>query len=254
MKPLIRWTLVLLLPLFTSAPLFSAQASEKRSSKETFVLVHGAWGGGWAWKEVDRLLEAEGHTVYRVTLTGNGEKRHLASPEVGLSTHIEDVVNVILWENLEDVVLVGHSYGGMVVTGVADQIPDRISRMFYIDALVPENGESLHAAFGRNRETPGRSEGGFSVPPWVPEDAPIPHDVPHSLKCFSETLELTNSARLDLPTAYLLTVDPGLRPEEDTFYPFFRRARALGWTVIVREGWDHNPQWSHPQELAELLR
>lgn len=235
--------------------LTAADSSGKAAGKETFVLVHGAWGGGWAWKEVDRLLDSAGHTVYRVTLTGNGEKRHLASPEIGLSTHVEDVVNLILWEELGDVVLVGHSYGGMVVTGVADRIPERISRMYYIDALLPEDGESLNSAFGRSAEGgPGKDEDGFSIPPWVPEDAPIPHDVPHSLKCFSEPLELKNPARLKLPASYLLTVDSGITAEEDGFYPFYRRAEALGWKLIVREEWDHNPQWSHPEELAELLQ
>ena len=105
--------------------------------KLTFVIVHGAWGGGWSWKEVDHLLTADGHTVYRPTLTGQGERVHLASPSVGLDTHIADIVNVIKFENLHDIVLVGHSYAGMVITGVAQQVPDRISRLIYLDALLP---------------------------------------------------------------------------------------------------------------------
>ena len=107
---------------------------------KTFVIVHGAWGGGWAFREVDRLLRAEGHTVYRPTLTGQGERNHLANEAIDLDLHIQDVVNVILWEDLKDVVLVGHSYGGMVVTGVADRIPERIGCLVYLDALLPENG------------------------------------------------------------------------------------------------------------------
>src|SRR5262245_43565749 len=86
----------------------------------TYVIVHGAWGGGWDWLAIDSMLARHGHKVVRVTLTGLGERHHLASPNIGLDTHIEDVVNAILWDNLRDVVLVGHSYGGMVITGVAD--------------------------------------------------------------------------------------------------------------------------------------
>src|SRR6476659_2841608 len=117
-------------------------SSSHGKQQPTYVIVHGAWGGGWAFKEVDRLLSADGNKVYRPTLTGQGERVHLANSNVDLSLHIQDIVNVILWENLHDVVLVGHSYGGMVVTGVADRVPDRIGHLVYLDALVPENGQS----------------------------------------------------------------------------------------------------------------
>ena len=106
--------------------------------KPTCVLVHGAWGGGWDWKHVDALLTADGYQVYRPTLTGQGEHSNLASTNMDLDTHIQDIVNVILWEDLHDVVLVGHSYGGMVITGVADRVPGRIRRLVYVDALLPD--------------------------------------------------------------------------------------------------------------------
>ncbi len=93
----------------------------------TFVLVHGAWGGGWDWRHVADLLTADGNTVFRPTLTGQGEHSNLSSTNIDLDTHIQDIVNVILWENLHDVVLMGHSYGGMVITGVADRVPDSAS-------------------------------------------------------------------------------------------------------------------------------
>jgi pimeloyl-ACP methyl ester carboxylesterase len=111
----------------------------------TYVIVHGAWGGGWDWKHVADLLTADGNTVYRPTLTGLGEHSNLAGTNIDLDTHIQDIVNVILWENLHDVVLVGHSYGGMVITGVADRVPDRIKHVVYLDALLPENGECVDA-------------------------------------------------------------------------------------------------------------
>ena len=108
----------------------------------TYVLVHGAWGGGWDWRAVDSMLTLRGNRVVRVTLTGQGERAHLGSPSIGLGTHIADVVNTILWEDLHDVVLVGHSYGGMIVTGVVDRIPGRIRRVVYLDAFLPDSGES----------------------------------------------------------------------------------------------------------------
>jgi pimeloyl-ACP methyl ester carboxylesterase len=110
----------------------------------TFVLVHGAWHGGWCYSRVADRLRAMGHNVFAPTLTGLGERSHLFSRHIDLTTHITDIINVIRWEGLEDVVLVGHSYGGMVVTGVADAIPGKIASLVYLDAFVPGNGQSLH--------------------------------------------------------------------------------------------------------------
>jgi pimeloyl-ACP methyl ester carboxylesterase len=108
-----------------------------------FVLVHGAWGGGWAWRLVTPLLRAAGHDVFPVTLTGLGERAHLASPSVDLDTHIRDVTATIEYEDLHDVVLVGHSYGGTVITGVLGDMPERIARLVYVDAQVPERGQAV---------------------------------------------------------------------------------------------------------------
>src|SRR5262247_4171648 len=132
--------------VFAVALLAQGSASAARPHY-TFVIVHGAWGGGWDWRTVDSLLTREGHKVVRVTLTGLGERRHLAAPSVGLYTHIDDVVNKILWDDMRDVVLLGHSYGGMVITGVADRVPDRIKRLVYLDAMVPDSGESVSTMF-----------------------------------------------------------------------------------------------------------
>jgi len=99
----------------------------------TYVLVPGFWLGGWAWRPVTEALRARGHEVYPVTLTGLGERAHLATPDVDLDTHITDVANLLRYEDLRDVVLVGHSYGGLVVTGVADQLPDRVRQLVYVD-------------------------------------------------------------------------------------------------------------------------
>lgn len=109
----------------------------------TFVLVHGAWHGGWCWRDVAAKLRAEGHEVFTPTMTGVGERAHLIGPGVGLNTHIQDIVSVLQVENLTDAVLCGHSYGGMVITGVADREAARIRSLVYLDAFVPENGQGV---------------------------------------------------------------------------------------------------------------
>ncbi|WNV85564.1 alpha/beta fold hydrolase [Umezawaea sp. Da 62-37] len=108
----------------------------------TFVLVHGSWAGGWNWARLRPLLEEHGHRVLSPTLTGLGDRGHLGGPGIGLSTHIEDITRLLVWEDLDDVVLVGHSYGGMVVTGVSGRVPERLAHLVYIDAFRPEPGQS----------------------------------------------------------------------------------------------------------------
>src|SRR5690349_7037243 len=118
--------------------------------KPVYVIVHGAWGGSWAFKNVDEIMSNHGNVIYRPSLTGQGERVHLSSPDVDLNTHIKDVVNLILYENIKNVILVGHSYGGMVITGVADSIPDRIKRLIFLDAILPNDGQSLATSRGDN--------------------------------------------------------------------------------------------------------
>jgi pimeloyl-ACP methyl ester carboxylesterase len=113
------------------------------TNAKTFVLVHGSWHGGWCWRRVADLLGAKGHKVYTPTLTGLGERSHLLSASITLDTHITDVANVFEWESLQDVVLVGHSYGGFVISGVAERVQPSISSIVFLDAFVPENGQSV---------------------------------------------------------------------------------------------------------------
>ena len=219
----------------------------------TFVIVHGAWGGGWAFREVERLLRAEGHIVYRPTLTGQGEKVHLAHPDIDLTTHVTDVAHVILWEELQNVVLVGHSYGGMVITGAADRVPDRLRQLIYLDALVPNDGESLFDAFGPQATERLKIVDGF-IPahPGAETKAP-PHDVPHPAKTLTQPLVLAQPDALKrIPTSYVLYVPTGASLEQAPFFRFFSRAKDRGWHVTTLES-DHNAQWSHPRELAALL-
>jgi pimeloyl-ACP methyl ester carboxylesterase len=202
---------------------------------------------------VDSLLREKGYNVYRPSLTGLGERVHLASPDVGLSTHINDVVNMILFEDLRDITLVGHSYGGMVITGVADRVPDRIRRLIYVDALLPEDGDSVESlTSARGAWIKQMTQGSFIVPPWVKPDQPPPKDVPQPLKTFTEAIVLKNKAARQIPATYILTVEAGKKPEDDDFAPQAARARARGWPVLQLTA-DHNPQWSAPEALVELL-
>lgn len=240
--------LLLLISFSTNTTSYS-----QTSSKPVYVIVHGAWGGSWAFKKVDSLLTEKGCIVYRPSLTGQGERVHLATLDVGLMTHVKDVVNMILYEDLYDVILVGHSYGGMVITGVADSLPGRIKKLIYLDAFVPENGESLLSI----REPGGgqmqqMTVNGFVIPPWVPAGKLPPKDVPHPYKTLSDTLILKNALRLKIPTTYILTVAKGVEPKDDDFGSQFERATKKGWPVLFLEA-DHNPQWSATQALVEML-
>jgi pimeloyl-ACP methyl ester carboxylesterase len=118
-------------------------AAQAQTARKTFVLVHGSSAGGWCYRRVADLLEKAGHKVYTPTLTGLGERSHLMSGLITLDTHITDVVNVIRWENLEDFVLVGHSYGGWIISGVAEQLQGKISSIVFLDAFMPENGQRV---------------------------------------------------------------------------------------------------------------
>jgi len=162
----------------------------------TYVLVHGAWGGSFGWRKVRPRLQAAGQQVFTPSLTGLGERAHLATPEVNLSTHIQDVSNAIWYEDLSDIILVGHSYGGMVVTGVADRMPERIQHLVYLDAFLPSDGQSLlDMASGGG---PPASTG-WRVPPM--QRTEDPHDpesewnrvrrLDHPRATFAERIKLT---------------------------------------------------------------
>jgi pimeloyl-ACP methyl ester carboxylesterase len=229
-----------------------ALAQSQLAAPRTYVLVHGAWGGGWDWRAVDSALTAHGHRVQRVTLTGLGDRSHLANADIGLQTHISDVVNTIRFESLRDVFLVGHSYGGMVVTGAADQISDRIARVIYVDAFVPDSGESLGvlAGPGFNNMVASSVKNGLIVPGWVPPDAPAPKDTPHPLKTMTDTLHLTTPAARALPAHYILTMAKGAT--QDDFSSSANRALARKWPVDTLTA-DHTPERSAVPELVRLL-
>lgn len=203
----------------------------------TFVIVHGAFGGGWEWREVAALLRARGHEVFTPTLTGFGERAHLATPETSLETHIQDILNVLHYEDLRQVILACQSYGGMAVTGVADRMPERLSHLIYLNALAPEDGQSVmdltSPVFWQRFETTARISGeGWRIPVPAFEDDPRiaafarGRYVPTPLRPFTEPLHLTHAAD-DLRRTYIWCTEDqeGLTGVADLMRPFAERAR-----------------------------
>lgn len=225
------------------------------------VLLHGGWGGGWTFKPIENELRAAGYTVYRPSLFGTGETAHLASPQIGLDTHIQQIVNLIEYEGLKDVVLVGYSYSGMVVTGVVDRIPQRIRRVIYLDAFLPANGEStmsfvpgMHSAFAQQIVIAIKASELFGLVPafWESPSAP-PRQDPQPLKTLTDPIVLRNPAAQAVPGAYLQFVPEGLQPEQADFGSSAARARARHWPVVVMTG-EHSKPGINPEPVARQIQ
>jgi pimeloyl-ACP methyl ester carboxylesterase len=217
--------------------------------KPSIVLVHGAWHGGWCWAPVRSHLEAAGHRVFTPSLTGLGERMHLGDPVPGLATHVADIVNLIEAEELRNVVLVGHSYAGMVITGAADAVRGRLRHLVYLDAAVPADGQTfasfvpgLAAEDIRRRESAFRamSPDGLWLPPVAPAVVGVtePHDVqwlkrrlgPHPLRSWLEPVALPNGGYAGIRKTYVVATNP---PTTTMGYPLVAEiARADGeWSV-----------------------
>ncbi len=222
-------------------------------AKETFVMVHGATAGGWEWKRCGAFLQQDGHTVYRATLTGLGERMHLSDTGYDLQTHINDVVNLILFEDLHDIVLTGHSYGGMVITGVMDRVPERIKHVVFLDAAVPQDGQSIWDIFGGQNPTGPRFADGFMQVPWVkPRDKP-PHSMKQSIKCFNQPVSYKNPAALVLNVTYVAFVPKDKSAEERAKTDkSWQNAAARGWTIRTFPG-GHVAQQEDPRGVATLI-
>lgn len=245
--------LLLLLCVFALSSSLPAYSSDSvlDSARYTFVIVHGATGGGWDWKVVDQKLSAKGHIVYRPTLTGLGEKFHLANANIDLTTHINDVVNQILFEQLTDVVLVGHSYGGVVITGVVDRIPERIRHATFLDATAPEDGMSALDVW-EALSPDSKIENGLVYFPWLDEKAKVPKDVPHPYKTLTESVSYKNPAAKKVDVTFVAFVPEGVSVEERIDDPSWKRAQKRGWTMRTFDG-DHVVYRVKPDEMAALL-
>jgi len=205
----------------------------------TIVLVHGGTSGGWAWKPIASKLRSEGHEVYTPTLTGLGERVHLLTREIGLDTQITDIVNVLTFEDLHDVILVGHSVAGMIITGVADQVPERISRLIYLDAVLPENGESimdlLVPEWRKVTEHMIQTQGDGWLFPVIADSKDKKNDRhrPHPSKVFNDKLNLTRQAKENIASVYVrFTADkqPG-QPFQLGLEISWQRAKSLGLDI-----------------------
>jgi pimeloyl-ACP methyl ester carboxylesterase len=230
------------------------------STGKTFLVCHGAWGAGYGWRKMHPLMAAAGDRLVTPSYTGLGERAHLAHPGIDLEFHINDILNVIHYEDLRDFVLIGHSYGGMVATGVADRVRDRITQLIYLDAFVPEDGQALlDLNNSRSSMVESAAQGdGWRVPP-IPtppdtsaEDAAwgAERRVHHPLKCFIQPLRLQNGP-LTLPRSYIyaLRTNPN-----DTFGQFARHAKTgPGWRYFEMDA-SHSPQVTAPEALFVLLQ
>lgn len=223
----------------------------------SFILVHGAWGGGWMWRRVADRLIAAGHRVFCPTLTGLGERSHLASPQVTLETHIADIANLILWEELENAVLVGHSYAGFVISGVAEIVSSAtLDAVVYLDAFLPADGTCV-ADY-----VPVPSDASGELPDWLVPPIPAAPPRSHAPDCdwlnrlrspqpratFTQSVRITGAfERVPRKVYVLATGYPS---------PFVRFAEPLrarpGWQVHeIISG--HDLMLSHPEEIAALL-
>jgi pimeloyl-ACP methyl ester carboxylesterase len=232
-----------------------------QSRVTTFLVAHGAWSAGWAWKKMHPLISAAGHRLFTPTYTGLGEREHLANPSNDLDTHIQDMLAVIKYEDLRDVVLIGHSYGGMVATGVADRARDRIAQLIYLDAFVPRDGQALFDLISpiarRGMQENAKAGDGWRVPPnpitpdtseadakWLAE-----RRLPQSIKCFEAPVRLRDT-EITLPRSYIYCtrVTPA-----DSFRPFAERAKSeRGWRYYEIDA-SHSPHVTAPETLAALL-
>jgi pimeloyl-ACP methyl ester carboxylesterase len=220
----------------------------------TFVLVHGAWHGGWCWARVADILRAKGHVVYAPTLSGVGERSHLSTERITLTTHVMDVVNEVIWKDLRNIVLCAHSYGGMVVTAAIEHIRERISSVVYLDAFLPANGQSLDDITGEVRAT---TEPHLVTPitaeifnvniadrEWVQSKM-----TPQPSRCFNERVSLTGALERIPRKTYLLAGSFSFPPFRGTYD---RLSKDPTWTTRVIPG-GHDLMIDSPREVAEAL-
>jgi pimeloyl-ACP methyl ester carboxylesterase len=229
----------------------------------TYVLLHGAWHGAWCWKHVARSLRAMGHEVYMPTQTGVGERSHLISANITLELFVKDLVNVLLWEDLLDVVLVGHSFGGIAITGAADRVPARIRHLVYLDSLILQDGQSAFSVVppdiaAARRELARVSSGGVTIP--VPDPSAFgvsnPADVawlkakctPHPVSTYEDVFKLNGPVGNNLPATYI-AVKPDYAPLA-AVRDFARSQKD--WHYMEMDA-GHDAMITSPDALTEIL-
>lgn len=240
--------------LAATPPAATAQISD---DIRTYVLIHNGFAGGWVWAEVARQLRQAGHLVHAPTLTGLGERAHLAHPGIDLATHVQDVVGLFDCEELSDVTLVASSSGAMVAAGLAERMPERIARLVYIDTMEPEDGQSWMDLLGPEVSAPLLTAAEQFGEGWrVPRnDVAPPRWVPHPLRTVTDALTVSNPAAAGLPRSFILATN---RPAGwffglgEVIDAFASRARTRGWDMHEIAA-DHLPQLSAPGRLVEIV-
>ncbi len=227
-----------------------------------FVVCHGAWSAGWAWKKVRPLVQQAGHQIFIPTYSGLGERAHLSAPTITLDTHIQDVVSLLFYEDLYDVVLVGHSYGGMVATGVADKTRERIARLIYVDAFVPQNGQSLNDLVSKDDRAKRVSMTAAQGDSWLLAPNPTPADTSHAditwitarrrwqpIGTFNQPIALQH-LDLEIPRSYIYCTR---KTSDDPFGKFAAAAKSdPRWSYYDIDA-SHSPNVTAPDELVRIL-
>ncbi len=230
----------------------------------SFVLIHGTSCGGWIWKKISPLLRQRGHEVYAPTLTGLSDRSHLSTCSVNLTTHITDVTSLITYEDLSDVILVGNSYGGMVITGVAAEIPGRIRLLVYLDAYLPDNGQSeadlLPPEMLASRKAEAARHAGLVPPPPLDifgldepglESWAMARMTPQPFATYTEPVSAQSSGAPAVPGVYVHCVgNPPGTP--DLFASSAAKAMARGWQVISLDA-GHLAMLTAPDQVARIL-
>jgi pimeloyl-ACP methyl ester carboxylesterase len=232
-----------------------------------FVLVHGAFFGAWGWDRVIPLLQSRGHEVYAVTLTGLGERSHLLTPEVGLQTHVDDVVNFLEFQDLREVVLVGYSYSGMVIGCVSHRVPERITHLVYLDAFVPEDGKSLFdiqaERFRKMLQEQAKTEGeGWKIPALDPTSETLgvtdERDVAwlrskltaHPLRTFTEPAVLGNPKADKIPRTFIFCTG---NPPDGSFPRLAKQLKGRADWKYMELVSSHSAMITAPEALTEKL-
>ncbi len=235
----------------------------------TFVLVHGTSHGGWCWRNLSPILRKAGYEVYTPTLTGLGERSHLLSKidRITLETHIEDVTNMLFYEDLSDVVLVGHSYAGMVITGVATKQPQRLSHLVYFDAYIPSKGESEIDLWPPDVQARARADiaKGLKTRPLPPDFAGFlgvtdpklaewmeARFTPHPFSTYEDAPPSDSSESDVIPRSYIHCTEGHVASWMADMKTFAAKARSLRWRLYELAA-GHDAMLTHPEELAKIL-